>query len=397
MMNSNYSRTADVVIIGGGVNGAATAFFLAKMGAGRILILDRAWPAAGASSRGMGLLRTYHANDPEAELAIRSNEIFRNWGSTVGGDCGFNQTGFLYLENASRRAAVQANVDRVNRLGGEAYLLDSDELKKLQPFMNTETSCAAWEPRCGCAYGAHVTDSFLTAAARIGVTLSTRNEVHSILERDGKIIGVDTQEGRIEAGTVILAAGAWSGALARTIGLNLPVIPRRLSIGRVHLPPEVVSPATFLDAEFDTSFRPEATGLATISMRDTRYGTPIDPVNLRDDVEEQAVREGIKRLSVRIPVASRAVGGRSWSGVDGFTPDLKGIYGKVPGLDGLLVCAGASEKGFKVSPAVGLGLSTIVLHGSCLWLENPAFAVDRFNEAHSTQDLHKEISVSALI
>lgn len=396
-MTSNSGRHADVVIVGGGVNGAAAAFFLAKMGAGRIVVIDRAWPAAGASSRGMGLLRTYHANDPEAELAIRSNEIFRNWDSIVGGDCSFRQTGFLYLESATRRDLVEANVHRVNRLGGEAHLLDSHELKKLQPFMNTETSCAAWEPNCGCAYGVHVADSFITAARHLGVALSTRNEVRAIVERGGRVVGVDTSDGHIEAGAVILAAGAWTGPLAKSIGLDLPLIARRLSIGRVHLPKDIIKPATFLDAEFDTSFRPESDGLATISMRDSRYGTPIDPANLCDDVEDYAVQEGIERLAVRIPAASGAVGGRSWAGVDGFTPDLKGIYGRVPGVEGLLLCAGASEKGFKVSPAVGLGLATLLMEGNCAWLESPAFALDRFDQTRPPQEVSNKISVHELI
>ena len=124
-------RSADVVIVGGGVNGAATAFYLAQLNVGKIIVLDRAYPGAGASSRGMGLLRTYHANDPEAVLAIKSLEVFRNWKDAVGGTCGFVETGFLYLERSARRDAVATNVGRVNRLGGRAELIDGAALGEL--------------------------------------------------------------------------------------------------------------------------------------------------------------------------------------------------------------------------------------------------------------------------
>jgi sarcosine oxidase subunit beta len=389
-------RSADVVIVGGGVNGAATAFYLAQLNVGKIIVLDRAYPGAGASSRGMGLLRTYHANDPEAVLAIKSLEVFRNWKDAVGGTCGFVETGFLYLERSARRDAVATNVGRVNRLGGRAELIDGAALGELQPHMNVEDTVAAWEPDCGYAYGALAVDAFLDGARRMGASLMTRMPALALRTVAGRIAGIETASGPISTGTVVLAAGAWSAPLAATAGVTLRIEPRRLTIGRVYLPDGIESPATFLDAAVDTSFKPDGARTALISMRDDRYGCSIDPDGLADDVDVSAVGRGIERLAKRIPLAKLAAGGRTWTGVDGFTPDFKGIYGNVDGVEGLIVCAGASEKGFKVSPAVGMGLAQLVAHGKCDFIEDSAFAANRFR-AGRTDNKKNAISVSELI
>lgn len=373
-------ETADVVIVGAGVNGAAVAHYLSKRKVGKILVIDRSYPGAGASSRGMGLLRTYHANDPEAVLAIRSLEVFRNWNEAVGGTCGFVETGFMWLDRAERQEDVRANVDRINRLGGRAELLKEAQIRSLQPHMIAEDTVAAWEPDCGGAYGALATDAFIREALSRGVVVKTRTAALSLRTKGGRITGVDTSDGPVSSDTVVLAAGAWSRPLGATAGVDFPIEARRLTIGRVFLPDDVVSPVTFLDAAVDTSLRSEAGNTALISMRDSGYGRPIDPDRLKDDVDTAAIQSGIDRLARRIPAARRSVAARTWTGVDGFTSDFKGIYGRVDDVAGLIACVGASEKGFKVSPAVGMGLAELIADGRSETIENPAFSARRFTK-----------------
>jgi glycine/D-amino acid oxidase-like deaminating enzyme len=167
--------------------------------------------------------------------------------------------------------------------------------------------------------------------------LQTRTPVLGLLGKAGKTIGVVTTEGQIHADVVVLAAGSWSTPIAGTIGISLGVEARRLTIGRILLPPEVQNPMTFLDGQYDTSFRPEDGQTALISMRDGRYGQPIDPDRRIDDVDPAAVHSEIDRMARRMASAARFVGLNTWTSVDGFTPDFKGIYGEHHECRGLFV------------------------------------------------------------
>lgn len=387
---------AAVIIIGSGVNGASTAFFLAERGITDVLVLDRSFPGAGASSRGMGLLRTYHANEPEAVLALKSLAIFADWKARIGGTAGFRRTGFMWLDRSANRATLDRHVAMLHRLRSDSSVIGPDEIARLQPHMAVEDTIAVWEPGCGTAYGAMANESLLAGALARGIRLKTRTAVRALIARSGRIAGVSTDAGDFFADAVLLAAGAWTAPLARTIGIDLPVESRRLTIGRVFMSPEIRDPAAFLDGAFDTSFRPEDGPTALISMRDDRYGVPIDPDRRIEDVDDRAVAWGIERMKQRIPLASRFVGINTWTGVDGFTPDFKGIYGEHPACRGLFIIAGASEKGFKVSPAVGMGTAELIATGRSADIQKPEFSADRFERARAAGD-DQAITVSHII
>ncbi len=384
-------KVYDVVVVGAGINGAAIAFNLTLIGLKNIAIIDRAYPGAGASGRGMGLLRTYHANSPEALLAIKSLEVFRNWKDVVGGTCGFVETGFLWLDKPSRRTELERDVAMIQSLGGRSHLIDEAALRELQPHMACENTIAVCEPECGYAYGALATDAFHQASRRRGAELLTRTTVTALRLEGGRVTGVSTTRGDISTGAVVLAAGAWTKPLVETVGISLPVEARRLTLGRVYMPESIKHPMAFLDATFDTSFKADGNQTALISMRDSRYGSPIDPDALQDDVDGAAVQSGIDRIARRIPALRDAVGAQAWTGVDGFTPDFKGIYGRVGGVEGLFVCAGASEKGFKVAPAVGMGLARLIAGERCEFIEDPLFSAQRFAQGgiHASAGIDK--------
>ncbi len=387
--------TAQVVIVGAGLNGAATAFFLAERGITDVVVIDRDYPGAGASSRGMGLLRTFHANEPEAVLALKSLDVFTHWKERVGGSAGFRRTGFLWLDSAARRDRLQKHVDMLRRIGSDSRLIDDAELAELQPHLSVEDTIAVYEPNCGTAYGAKTNESLLAGAVARGVRLLTRTPALNLIAAGGKVTGVTTPLGEIHAEAVVLAAGAWSAPLARSIGIEIPVQARRLTIGRVMLPAEIKNPMTFLDGRFDTSFRPEDGATALISMRDDRYGQTIEPDQRKEDVDPSAVASGIRRIRRRIPAAERFIGMNTWTGVDGFTPDYKGIYGAHHECRNLFLIAGTNEKGFKVSPAVGMATAELIATGRSPDIEKPEFSSARF--ANGANVSGGEIGVDDLI
>lgn len=284
----------------------------------------------------------------------------------------------------------------LRRIGSDSQLIEADEISRLQPHMAVEDTIAVFEPNCGTAYGAKANESLLAGAMRHGVRIFTRLPVLSLLKSYDRVVGIKTSEGEIHADVVVLAAGAWSADLARTIGVPLPVQARRLTIGRVLMPPGIRRPMTFLDGRFDTSFRPEEGSTALISMRDEKYGQPIEPDSRKEDVDATAVTTGIDRIKQRIPAADQFVGLNTWTGVDGFTPDFRGIYGEHHECSNLFVIAGASEKGFKVSPAVGMATAELIATGKSPDIQKPEFSSARFDQI-STKSVNAGFGVEELI
>jgi glycine/D-amino acid oxidase-like deaminating enzyme len=179
---------------------------------------------------------------------------------------------------------------------------------------------------------------------------------------------------------VVLAAGAWSAAVAATAGVSLPVIATRMSTGLIRHAPFPRPPMTFIDTVTDTFFRPAAEdGTAHVSMRDERHNTAVVPLNgwADEQIAASASRLGIERLQRRMPrLAAEPV--RAWAGIDGVTPDHRPIYGETPSLGGLYLCVGGNFKGFKVAPAAGLCLAELIVSGCSASGDLSPFRLDRF-------------------
>src|SRR5919205_1056641 len=165
--------TADVVIVGGGVIGSSTAFHLAKRGAGRIVLCERRWVAAGASGKSGALVRTHYTNEPEARLAQASLPYFHAWNDYVGrGDCGFLNNGLLRFVTPENASNLEANVEMLERIGVDSRVVGPAEVREIAPGFATDgVVAAAYEPRSGCADPSRTTHGFLERAAESGTDL----------------------------------------------------------------------------------------------------------------------------------------------------------------------------------------------------------------------------------
>ena len=376
--------TADAVIVGGGINGAAIAFYLTRAGMRDVIILESGAAGAAASSRGAGIIRTYYTNPSEAELAVRSLAVFRNWEEEVGGSAGYSPTGFLWLASPSQEAALRSAVDGQREMGVSSEFLGADELRRLQPHLNTDGIVAIYEAFGGYGDPGRATASLHAAARRQGARLLENQAVTALHREGGRVRGVSTAHGNIEAPIVVLAAGAWSAPLAATVGIDLPLIPTRMTTGTIRHAPFAASAMTFIDASSDTFFRPVGEeGVAHISIRDDRHNTLLaqDGTWRDEPVSEAASRDGILRLRSRIP-GLQASPLRAWVGPDGITPDRRAIYGPVEGINGLHLCVGGNYKGFKVAPAVGKSMADLILTGTSD-IDLTAFRLSRFDASEA--------------
>ncbi len=263
------SETADVVIIGAGVHGASTAFHLAERGA-RVIVLERDAAASGATGRSSGLVRMHYDLAAECALAWKSFEYFTNWAQRVGGDSGFTRTGFIRIVPEEQEEALRANVADQQRIGIRTSIISAADVRELAPDLATDDfAIAAYEPDSGYADPTSTCASMLAAARAKGTVLHQGSRVERIEVDGGRVTGVVTATGRIAAPTVVLAAGAWSAALAATAGIELDIRAWHHDTGFVARPdPDGAALPTVIDDINELYFRPEGAGLALVGLED---------------------------------------------------------------------------------------------------------------------------------
>ena len=378
------AQTADVVVVGGGVNGASIACALAGRGA-KVTLVEKGAVGDGASGRSSALIRMHYTNEEDARLAWASYPVFRNWPEIMGGDPVFTHTGFVSVVAPEYADNLRKNVEMLRGLGVNTVALTPAELKDLQPFANVDDlGAAAYEPDSGYANPSAVVDGLRRRTQEQGGRVLQWTQVTRIIRRESRVIGVETSAGTIDAGAVVVAAGAWAPRLCREIGVALPARPKAIDTVVVTRPPELANPhMIFIDHAQGTYFRPES-GIMTL------VGVPcpvwdIDPDTLGTGVAPQAAAEGAGILTHRIPAMERATLARGYRAFDLYSTDRHAILGAVPGIDGLYLATAFSGSGFKIAPAVGTCMAELILDGRAKTVDIEAFGVGRFAEGRSVE------------
>ena len=380
--------TADVIVIGAGVQGASLAFHLASRGAS-VIVLEKATAASGATGRSSGLVRIYYDLLAEARLAWESYGWFADWEARVGGECGFTRTGFAWIEPAERLERVRANSASHRALGVDSSVLDADGIRELFPALEVDDEVAAYEPASGYADPFMTAAGFLSAAKQRGARLVPGAEVGAIRTAGGRVIGADTNRGPVDAPVIVDAAGAWAGHVASLVGLDIPIRVWRHDTGYLGVPSTVARPIPVVIANANGMyFRPEGSDMVLIGLEDdNQIGGSADreTSEARPDFRDRAAERIIRRVPSLIDGTFRT----SHSGQDGLTPDQRPMLGAM-GPDGFYLDCGHSGTGFKTAPAVGLGMSELILDGASSTVDLAPFAPRRFAEGRPLVGEHGE-------
>ncbi len=183
--------TADVVVIGAGANGASTAFHLAQARAGKVVVVERAHIAAGATGKSGALVRMHYTNEPETRLAVESLRYFAHWGELVGGDCGFRPVGLLVFTPPAYRHHLEANVAMQRAAGVNTRIIRPDEARELDPSLwLDDVTHIAYEPDSGYADPNATTQSFVRAAMQLGVEFLFETEATGVHTAGDRVTGV---------------------------------------------------------------------------------------------------------------------------------------------------------------------------------------------------------------
>jgi sarcosine oxidase subunit beta len=381
------TETADVVVIGAGVQGASLAFHLARRGAS-VVVVERSSVAAGATGRSSGFVRMHYDVEAESRLAWASLPWFLEWDARVGaGSCDFVQTGFVQLVPPDLTDALRANVAMHRRVGIDASLIGPEDVARLLPGVVTDdVEVAAYEPLSGYADPTATASGFLAAARRDGARYLGGAPARIVVERD-RVVAVETEAGRIATRIAVVAAGAWAGEVAATAGVAVPVEAWRHDTAYFGLPEGRGSRFPIvIDQSHEVYFRPEGRDLMLVGLEsgNTIGGSPDRP---QEEMTAATLDAMVDAICARLPWMEAGTLRTTHGGQDGITPDQHAILGAA-GPDGLYLDCGHSGTGFKTAPAVGLCLSELILDGAARTVDISAFALDRFAAGRPIEPEH---------
>jgi sarcosine oxidase subunit beta len=351
--NPDPRPSYDVVIVGGGGHGLATAYYLAKNeGIRNVAVLEKGWLAGGNMARNTTIIRSNYLWDESAAIYEHSLRLWEGLEDELGYPILFSQRGVLNLAHSLQDVRDSTRRVNANRLNGiDAEWVDAQQVKKICPIVNTSPDIrypvlgATYQPRAGIAKHDYVAWGYARAANALGVDLIQNCEVTGFEVERGRVTAVQTTRGRIAAGKVALAAAGHTSVLADKLGIALPLQSHPLQALVSELL-EPVHPTVVMSNAVHVYVSQAHKGELVM-------GAGIDSYNGYAQRGAFHVIEHQMAAALELfPVFARAHLLRSWAGIVDITPDASPIVGLSP-IDGLYLNCGWGTGGFKATPGAG--------------------------------------------
>jgi sarcosine oxidase subunit beta len=377
------SRSFDVVVIGGGVMGCATAWELARAGAS-VAVVEKGALAGGSTGRSSAIVRQHYSNETTARMALHGLRTFQEFGDRVGGECGFVRAGFVVLVPAEDAEGLDANVALQRGVGIDTRVLPAEALRDIVPdIAAADLVAAAYEPEAGYADPHLTTHGFAEAAKRLGARFFLGREVTGIPFESGRVTGVRTDDGPLLAERVVNCAGPWGRRVAALAALEVPVSSCRAQVAVFGRPAGHTGPhPVVLDFARASYFRPETGDLMLVGLIDpSEADDVVDPDDFPEHTDPGFDLDVGERWMARCPPMEAAEPRRGYAGLYAITPDWHPVIDEVPAGSGHYLCTGFSGHGFKLAPAVGLMTAQMVLG-----VDPPAFDTHMFRLARFAED-----------
>jgi sarcosine oxidase subunit beta len=351
-------RTADIIIIGGGVNGAAAAYNLAKRGMTDVVVLEKGYPGCGATGRCGGGIRQQWGLEDNIMLAHESVKIFEQLSSELGFNVFFRQGGYLMLVyDEDEHALIMKTIPKQNALGVPTRFLDPQEIGELVPGLNLDGVLGgAYCPTDGTAYPYAVLWGYAEAARKLGPKIYVHTEVTSVARLADGTYEVKTNDATFRAPRILNVTGARTRDVAAGLGIEIPTRPVRHEIAvteplKSFLEPMVISPKKGF--YFSQSLRGEVVGGIGLD-EPSSYSTKSTP---------EFLFKYAKALRDVFPALGKARIIRQWAGSYDMSPDHRPIIGGVDGVDGYYHACGFSGHGFMLAPIVSKLLAELITTG----------------------------------
>ena len=375
------TQTTDVIVIGGGIMGTATAYHLASRGVG-VTLLEKTHLGAGSTGLTGGIIRTHYSVETSARMALRALDVWENFDEQVGGEVDFTRTGMVFMAGEDGTEGMLDSVRLQKSIGIKTEIMDEESLKEIVPYLNTEDiRMAVFEPDSGFADGSMACNAFAARTRDLGGVVKQGVEVTGIRVENGRVIGVDTSEGQIDAAAVVNTAGPWGPALARSVGVNVPAEPSRHQIASYKQPGDFTHPMHVIIADMlnEHYMRPDTGGLTLAgSLVDDTSDAVDNPDVYNQKVDRSFVEEMVEKSAQRMPVLEQGGLQGGWAGLYTVTPDWHAIIDQVDELPGLILGLGFSGSGFKMGPVVGEMLADLATGDNQCPISPAIFNLKRF-------------------
>lgn len=386
----DHTGTA-VVVVGGGILGAVTAWELARAGVPCILLESMRF-GHESTGKSAAIVRMHYSNPQVVRMALRSRQAFIDVPDVLGAKPVYNRTGWIFLVEEHEREHAVANRAMQTAEGSHSVEIPLDELGDCVPGIVPDgIAYALFEEDSGSADPFATTAAYIAAARRLGAHAYEHSPVEEILVEGGAVRGVRVKGQTIACETVVLAAGGWSPALARTAGVELPIrLTREQDV--VFDTGSVAPPPLSISAQVDRTYmRPLVEEGSNVLLIGRGFPKPYDYVTTDDcnwDLDDAFVEDVRTRLVARLPALAdvRLRDGRV--GLYSVTPDWHPLLGPVEQVEGLHLATGGSGHCFKLGPAIGAMVAGAILDRPVDYADVHDFRLGRFADGDAFQSTY---------
>lgn len=378
--------TADVVIVGGGIEGAAAAWALGQRGVTNVVVAERNTVASGMTGKSSGIVRCHYGVTSLAAMAAVGLEVFEMAEEIFGTDIGFRQTGYVVGVGEPNVESLRKSLAAQRAVGVQTEEIDRSEVARMWPFADLSPFEAfGWEARGGYGDAYMTAQAFAVSARAAGVRIRQGTTVTELSVVRDRVTGVRLADGgEVSAGTVVVATGVWTRSLLEPYGVDVPIRVVREQI--VTIAPGIDSTVIgslpiFSDLVSLQYVRPEVGGDILFGNSDLSDVEEADPDDYLNRATDAFVDLTVDKVGTRFPGLPDAAITGSYAGCYDVTPDWNPVI-SMTGVDGLIVAAGFSGHGFKIAPAVGQLVADLVIdgHGNDPRIPHADFRLPRFDE-----------------
>ena len=349
-----------VLVIGAGVIGSAIAWELRRRGAS-VVLLESLSEGGQTSVASAGMVNPFSltpAETPALPFMLHSLNLYPDWATqlyeAVGIDIEWCRCGSLRVAlHDSDAQSVRATYEWVVRYEAQAQLLSAREARELEPVLTEECSLALWLPNEGWVHTGRLMRALHAAAVQAGVEFYRGQPVVGFLQENGRIVGVRTAGGVLRGDAVVVAAGAWTGALLHTLGIHVPIEPVR---GQILVLSDLPQPVRHIMTSLIGYLVPRANG--TVLLGATREHAGFD---LR--ATAAGMHHLLQTLARLFPALISATVLKHTVGLRPGTPDANPLIGGIAGFEQLYLASGHAYHGILLAPATAQAVADLVLNG----------------------------------
>jgi len=353
----------DVIVVGAGISGAATAYFLKKRGVENVLLLERDQPAAGGTGKSAAIIRHHYSNQLAADLTRETVSTLLAL-SKLGFNTGFERSGYHMLVPDSMLAGAQENVAMLNGMGINSELQDLNK-SKVRELVNPDGVVAVvYEPDGGYADPVYSTEAFVNAFKALKGEFRNHSSVEALVGTANKVTGVIVNGEQVDADWVVNAAGPWAGKLGESVGIDMPlrIVREQDTVWEVRagrpIPTGPISNA--VDAIY---LRPLGDRRYVVGRGFPKQYFDVDPNDYDAGADEDFVSDVAGRLEKRLPAFQGAKRIDAYASLYDVTPDWYPFAGPRDGVAGYADAWGGSGHGFKLAPGIGRRLADWIVDG----------------------------------